>query len=244
MSYATLTRHDSNPLKRYLQRRRLRDALSLISGSGERRMILDYGAGDGETCRQLSACFPQATIVCYEPCEELREEAKGHLCGLDNLEIAGCWDDLPQGKCDLVLCMEVFEHLIPEQIEQELARIESLLQPNGQALVGVPLEIFGPALFKGAFRMTRRFGEFDARPMNILKAALGRPPQKRPLGEIAPGLPYHFHHLGFDHRRLQRQIEARFHIEQVVGSPLPWIGPLLNSEIYFLLSQRNNSSRA
>lgn len=244
MSYATITRHDRNPLKRYLQRSRLRDALSLVCGLGEFHTILDYGAGDGETCRQLAARFPRAAIVCYEPCEGLREEAAAHLCGLENLEIAGCWEELPRGKCDLVLCMEVFEHLSPEQIERELAQIAAILSPHGRALVGVPLEIFAPALVKGAFRMTRRFGEFDARPLNILKAALGRPPQERPQGEIAPGLPYHFHHLGFDYRRLRRQIEARFRIERIVGSPLPWIGPLLNSEIYFLLSRHSDASRA
>jgi SAM-dependent methyltransferase len=239
MPYASLTRNDRNPLKRFLQRRRLIDALSL-AGDVASGIIVDYGAGDGETCKRLAARFPQARLHCYEPCEALRAEARENLRKAANAAVTGTCDELPQGQCDLVVCMEVFEHLPPAQTEAELTRIQSLLRDGGAALIGVPLEVFAPALVKGAFRMTRRFGQFDARPANILKAALGRPPQDRPLSEIAPGLPYHFHHLGFDHRRLRRQLEAHFRIERVVGSPLRLLGALLNSEVYFLARKHSS----
>ena len=97
------------------------------------------------------------------------------------------------------------------------------------------MEVFAPALIKGAFRMTRRPGAFDAKPWTILRAALGSPPRTRPVSEIASGLPYHFHHLGFDHRQLRRQLEERFRVEQVACSPAPLLGTLLNSEMYFLV---------
>ncbi len=234
MSYANLTRNDRNPLKRFLQRCRLRDALSLTA-CHDHQAIVDYGAGDGETCKHLAALFPHVRIFCYEPCQALREEAVEHLAGIPNAVIAAELHELPMGQCDLVLCMEVFEHLPPEQTEESLSTLHGLLRPGGIAVIGVPLEIYLPALLKGAFRMTRRWGEFDARPLNVLRAAIGRPPQDRPLSEIAPGLPYHFHHLGFDHRRLRRQIEARFTLQRVAGSPLPLLGPLINSEIYYLV---------
>jgi SAM-dependent methyltransferase len=199
--------------------------------------IVDYGGGDGETCKRLANRLPQARLYCYEPCEALRREARENLVEA-NVVLVGTRAELPVGHCDLVLCMEVLEHLPPDQIEAELAQIHALLRQGGIALIGVPLEVFAPALVKGAFRMTRRFGQFDARPANILRATLGYPPRSRPLSEIAPGLPYHFHHLGFDHRCLRRQLDAHFEVERVVGSPLPLLGTLLNSEVYFLGRKR------
>jgi SAM-dependent methyltransferase len=235
MSYAKLTRYDRNPLKRFLQRRRLRDARSLVPPCRDGHTIVDFGGGDGETCKHLAASFPRASFLCYEPCQALREEAIENLRGIPNAAVAAELHDLLYGQCDLVLCMEVFEHLPPEQTEASLSTIHHLLRPGGTALIGVPLEVFVPALLKGAFRLTRRWGQFDARPLNILRAAIGRPAQERPLSEIAPGLPYHFHHLGFDHRRLRRQLEARFTLQVVAGSPFPVFGPYFNSEIYYLV---------
>ena len=91
--------------------------------------------------------------------------------------------------------------------------------------------------------MTRRWGQFDAQPLNILRAALGRPPRNRPLSEIAPGLAYHFHHLGFDHRRLRRQLKERFVLHTTAGSPLPLLGALFNAEMYFLVRKQSRRQR-
>jgi len=110
-------------------------------------------------------------------------------------------------------------------------------------ILGVPYEIHLPALFKGVFRMSRRFADFDARVGNVLKAALGRPPRNRPVADIAAGLPYHFHHLGFDHRELEKAIGDHFRIAKKWFSPFRFLGSLLNSEIYYLLSKRQDHPR-
>jgi hypothetical protein len=68
-----------------------------------------------------------------------------------------------------------------------IAAIHRLLKPAGIAVIGVPHELFLPALFKGLFRASRRYGEFDAIPGNIFKALTGRPPLQRPVAEIHPG---------------------------------------------------------
>src|SRR5687768_12328608 len=101
MPYASLTRNDRNPLKRFLQRRRLIDALYL-AGDVADGTIVDYGAGDGETCKRLAACFPQARLYCYEPCDSLRAEACQNLREIASAAVTGNCDDLPQGGCDLV----------------------------------------------------------------------------------------------------------------------------------------------
>ena len=45
MSYADLTRRDANPVKRWLQSRRLEDALRLIPSDAQ--TVVDFGGGDG-----------------------------------------------------------------------------------------------------------------------------------------------------------------------------------------------------
>jgi SAM-dependent methyltransferase len=235
MTYQDITRNDKNPIKRLLQRRRLADALSLIRGDARPRTIVDFGGGDGELCKRLAARFRAARILCYEPAPSLRAEAAGLLKDAATVVVASRLDQLPEGEGDLVFCMEVFEHLPPRQTAEALAAIHKLLADEGIAIIGVPLEVFVPAALKGVFRMARRYGEFDATAGNVVRAALGTPPRDRPVAEIAVGLPYHFHHLGFDHRRLRKQLEEHFAILQTVGSPFRLLGTWLNSEVYYVV---------
>ena len=135
-----------------------------------------------------------------------------------------------------MFCLEVFEHLPPRPAAEALAKIEHLLKDHGTFFVGVPNELFLPALVKGLFRMTRRYGAFDARFGNVLRATIGRPPKRRPVNEIAPGLPYHFHHLGFDYRKLRALLTGTFDLARQFGSPTG-INPL---DLGDLLRTREN----
>jgi trans-aconitate methyltransferase len=237
MSYADITRNDKSFVKRFVQRRRLADAFSLIPKNINPRTIIDFGAADGELCRQLASRFPEARIFCYEPAISLRQEAVALLKDIPSVVIAATVDELPQGEGDLLFCMEVFEHLPVQQTTDALTAIHKLLSKEGAALLGVPVEVFLPALFKGLFRMTRRYSAFDANLKNILLATCGFPPRERPVEEITEGAPYHFQHLGFDYRRFRQQLEEYFTIRRIVGSPAKFLPPWLNSELYFVLQK-------
>jgi SAM-dependent methyltransferase len=238
MSYAAITRDDRNAIKRFLQRRRLNDAVGLAALHSRPRVIVDFGAGDGELSRRLAAVLPAATIFCYEPAEDLWRQAASVVRGQENVVLTSSVESLPDGQADLVFCLEVFEHLPPAETASALADIDRLLAEDGLAAIGVPVEVFAPALAKGLLRMWRRPGAFDARPGNVLAAALGAPPGDRPTRQIAPGLSYYPHHTGFDFRRLRRQLAERFDIEGEVCSPVPWLGAWFNSEIVFLAQKR------
>ncbi len=238
MAYADITRNDRNAIKRFLHRRRLNDAVALATRSGRPRVIVDFGAGDGELSRRLAAELPEATIFCYEPVDNLREQAAELLRGQANVVLASSVESLPAAQADVVYCLEVFEHLPPAETGAALADIERLLKPGGLAVIGVPIEIFAPALAKGLLRMWRRPGAFDGRPGNVLAAACGAPPRDRPARIIAPGLSYFPHHTGFDHRRLRRQLAERFDVDRAMCSPVPWLGAAFNSEIVFLARRR------
>jgi SAM-dependent methyltransferase len=234
-SYADLTRNDPSRFKSFLQRRRLRDAIRLGSEVANARRVVDYGAADGEFCKLLAAQFPDSRIWCFEPCAALRSEAVENLRAVDRVSVVDSVSSIASGSCDLLFCMEVLEHLPPEGVEQTIAQIRRLLQTGGIAVIGVPIEIHGSALLKGFFRMTRRYGAFDARPGNILRASAGFPPPSRPISELESGLPYHHEHLGFDHRPLRERLRREFTLVRTAGSPVRWLGALLNSELYFVV---------
>ncbi len=206
------------------------------SRGDERPRILDFGAGDGELVRQLAADVALEATV-FEPTPALMAEARVKLSGLDRVAFAEHLDSVASGTFDYVFCLEVFEHLPPNETIHAVAEIDRLLKPDGCAVIGVPHELFLPALFKGMFRMWRRYGDFDASPRNVAASALGRPPTARPVADIAPGVPYHFHHLGFDYRSLERLLGDHFQIGKRWFSPFPALGAALNSEVYFLLTK-------
>ena len=245
MAYAEMTVRDRNPVKRWLQRRRFSDALGVLRGVrlGDRLRILDFGAGDGDLLRQMTG-VASIEAWAYEPTPWLMAEARETLAGLESVNYAESLDSIESGIFDYVFCLEVFEHLPENETGAAIAEIHRLLKPAGSVVIGVPHELFLPALFKGLFRMCRRYGEFDANPRNVLGAVLGRPPRRRPVAEIAPGLPYHYHHLGFDYRALERMLRQRFQLREKWFSPFPVLGAVLNSEVYFLFRKARSALAA
>lgn len=234
MGYAESTLKDPSAIKRLLQRRRLHDAHACVRDGASPGVVVDFGAGNGEFGRRLAARFPEARIYCFEPCSWMLEEAERNLADTKGVTLVPSVDGLPRGACDLLFCNEVFEHFRPRETDAAIGQIKDLLAPDGVAVIGVPIEIHLPALLKGLFRMTRRFGDFDASCSNVLRATLGAPPRERPLHDMGPGLPFHIRHMGFDHRALRKRLERDFTIVRTRTSPLPPLGTFLNNEIYYV----------
>lgn len=236
MTYADITIHDRNPIKRWLQRRRFSDVITAIKSPRlrEKLRILDFGAGNGELVRQMARIRAIEASV-YEPTPFLMAEARENLSGLDGVAFVDSLGSVESAVFDYVFCLEVFEHLPDKETISAIMEIRRLLKPDGAAVIGVPHELFVPALVKGIFRMSRRYGDFDASPSNIIAAVLGHPPRPRPTSEISSGFGFHFHHLGFDFRILEQKLRKHFEVSQKWFSPFPHLGALLNSEVYFLL---------
>ncbi|MFQ1866311.1 class I SAM-dependent methyltransferase, partial [Aeromonas veronii] len=147
------------------------------------------------------------------------------------------------GCVDIVFCLEVFEHLPPDETNDALSKMYDLLKQEGVLIIGTPVEIGIPALYKGIFRMLRRYGEFDANIKNVWLSFIKRPPSKRPVAEIAPKFKFHFEHMGFDFRRLKKIISTRFLIRDVSTSPISWIGTWIMPEVYFVAEKNSNQKR-
>lgn len=239
MAYSDITFQDKNIIKRWLQFRRLDVASRIVDGSRNANVqcILDFGAGNGEFCKVIAQQFPTAKIICYEPAPSLMAEAKENLISLPQIRFCSDIAKITDNTVDLIFCLEVLEHLPETETKNVLEQFNRLLSSKGNAVVGVPVETGIPALYKGFFRMFRRFNAFDASVKNVLLAALFFPPNHRPVSEIAPGLAFHYEHMGFEYRKLQMMLNVQFRLKKVMTSPFPIFGPWLNPEVTFLVQK-------
>ena len=233
-SYADITTEDPNAVKRWLQNRRLDDALWHVRKQlGDRfdGRVLDYGGGDAALCRRLLACFPSATAVSFDPSPTMQQQAVARS-GDPRIEITGSTATVATGSIDLLLCCEVLEHLPAHQVDEALAEISRLLADRGTLVLGVPNELHLMALGKGIFRMVRRSGQYDARWDTILPATRGRPRSDRPVLDI-DGHPFIYPHTGFDYRTTLADLERhRFEVVATYGSPVRRGPRFLHSELY------------
>lgn len=75
MAYADITTNDPNPIKRWHQRNRFTEAISLLPHGVSVSNILDFGGGDGELCLRLKQHMKDVEVICYEPSLEIYQEA-------------------------------------------------------------------------------------------------------------------------------------------------------------------------
>lgn len=239
MAYADNTFNDRNPVKRWLQRRRLTSAIELCHEvDREPVAICDYGAGDGELCKCLADRFPQATITCFEPVLDQMHEAQSNLRGTDKIVFHDDMGTLPRVAYDIVTCLEVFEHLPPAETDAALKTIVDVLKPDGIAIIGVPVETGIPAAYKGVFRMLRRFGAYDAKPAHVALAVCGRPPTDRPAAQLGSGSMFYHEHMGFRIRDFRQTLGAYLSVRRITASPFSRMGLMLMPEVYFVARKR------
>ena len=138
---------------------------------------------------------------------------------------------------DIIFCLEVFEHLPPLETQEVFNTFLKILKPNGLIIIGIPVEVGIPALYKGLFRMFRRYGSYYANIKNIIKSFIGKPPIDRPIIEIAPRFNYYSPHMGFNYRNFEKQCNSHFKIIKKSASPFNIFGPFLMPELNFVIEQ-------
>jgi SAM-dependent methyltransferase len=236
INYASITVEDRNPVKRKLQHIRLQHSVRILSRVSRDfdGTILDFGSGDAQLCRQIARIWPASRIISYEPAEELRQQALQNVKSFPQIKVIGSLKDINHRKFNYIFCLEVLEHLPLAELNQALINLARFSEENTVLVIGVPNEIYISALIKGLFRMSRRYGEVDAVPPNIIKAMLGYPPVSRPVGEISPDIPYVFRHMGFDYRKFIKKLQRYFKVVEFYGSPFPFLSEFFNLELYFI----------
>lgn len=101
------------------------------------KRMLDFGCGAGASTLVLARLFPESEIAGIELDEKLLSvaHARAAFYGYDNLSFHCSPNSktLPpnMGEFDYVILSAVFEHLLPDERQQVLGQIWSLLKPGG-----------------------------------------------------------------------------------------------------------------
>ena len=215
------------------------------------QQVLDYGCGDG-TFLALLLAGPSAPAraVGVELDDYQVDDCRRRLAGRPGLSfdrIASLDDDddrTHHARYDGVVCMEVLEHVV--DLPPVIDRLRRILKADGTLVVSVPVETGLPLILKQAIRCVagwRGIGDYPGtstytwREYGASLSAGRQPHLVRPVyGEDGP-MPFH-DHKGFNWRALGDRLAERFLIERVVASPIPWLGPRLATQVWFIARPR------
>jgi 2-polyprenyl-3-methyl-5-hydroxy-6-metoxy-1,4-benzoquinol methylase len=208
--------------------------------------LLDYGCGDGTFLALVQELFPDAVgaDIALDQVEDCRRRFAS-VPGMAFLETADL-GSAHTNRYDIVVCMEVLEHC-PDDIQAAvLDQIASVTVPGGTLIVSVPIEIGPPLVAKQWARALVALGglsEYASRERYqvgeltrmVFAGSSTVFPREEHIGQIDGERKTRYTgHKGFNWRRLQRSIEGRFAIERRLYSPLPNLGPWLNSQVWFI----------
>ncbi|HXW03871.1 MAG TPA: class I SAM-dependent methyltransferase [Vicinamibacterales bacterium] len=229
---------------------RFETARQLVQGRAGSR-LLDYGCGDGTFLALVADLFPAAVGVDVSPAQIADCARRFGSHRAIRFAMADALDEPDhRGRYDVIVCMEVLEHCPDDVRTGVLDRLQGAAAPGALVVFSVPIEV-GPALLaKQAVRaLAARRGlvEYATREryrpgelLRMLCAGVDSSLVREEIVEdLGAGRRLRFTgHKGFNWRRLVPELAAHFSIERRLCSPLPVMGPVLNSQVWFLCRAR------
>jgi SAM-dependent methyltransferase len=204
--------------------------------------LLDYGCGDGTFVAMVHKDFSQAVGLDVDPGQIAECEARlGHLPGVRFGLTRDLSGGAASGPWDVITCMEVLEHCVEPERRRVLDELAGLARPAGRVVISAPIEI-GPSVaakqFARALAGLRGLGDYEHRERyslrEILQSVAGVTVPRVAFEGRGPDGPYRYYgHKGFDYRELARELAERFTITRRLFSPMPGLGPVLNSQVWF-----------
>ncbi|MBN1480986.1 class I SAM-dependent methyltransferase [candidate division KSB1 bacterium] len=112
-----------------------KDALSILPKDVSFSAVLDLGCGEGYTLEYVKSHFGVQKTIGVEIHPEAAQSARQRVDVVLN-QSAETILDLPEQSIDLILCLDVLEHLYDPW--QTLQRIKKVLKPGGRLLASIP----------------------------------------------------------------------------------------------------------
>ena len=208
--------------------------------------FLDYGFGDGTFLAMVSHLFDRAVGV--DPDEKQVAECTERFAGIRDLSFLAV-DQISgnehTGQYDLIVCMEVMEHCLPDILERVLNDLRRLVKADGTVIISVPVEIGPTLLSKQLLRRAaalrnlgdyKYFEKYSLRDFLKMFFAGKKSSIERPIYFADNRLrtrPFHGH-KGFNWRALKLMIEKKFLVERMEFSPVGWSRGYFSSQAWFI----------
>lgn len=202
--------------------------------------LLDYGCGDGTFIEMNLDLFPKSTGLDRDA--QTLAYLKTRFADYKDLSfIAELPDDT---KFDVIACMEVFEHCLPQIQSEILNTINEHLEQDGHILISVPIEVGFPLLLKqlgrriAAFLKVKHYQYMETYTLSeVLKAVFATRNTSFERKIYAGG---QIGHKGFNWRNFKKRIESQFKISKIAFSPLPLplVAAQFSSQVFFLCEKR------
>lgn len=248
--YATKQIFCKDPVIAWSHRRRFEVGLRLARQLAGRR-VLDYGCGDGTflALLQMSAA-PAAEAMGVELDEPQVADCRARLGAREglNFDLIASLDERHHGRYGGIVCMEVLEH-VPD-LDDVIGKLWRLLSEDGTLLVSVPVETGLPLLVKQAarrFAAWRGIGDYPGTSPYTLREYLvsvfagRRQHLERPIFNASGPMPFH-DHKGFNWMVLGDRLRVRFEVVRAVASPIPWLGPQLATQVWFVARKKSTAA--
>lgn len=145
----------SEKSQEYFSRARMEIAPLLAATASAPIRALEIGCSEGHTLEWLKKIGVCNWVAGVEPYAELRA-SPGTVDKLFKLDIEKATLDLPTASVDLILCLDVLEHLVNPW--DTVRRLDSFLRPGGLWIISVPnvrnYRVLTDLAFKGRFNYT------------------------------------------------------------------------------------------
>lgn len=114
------------------------------------KKILDFGCGDGISCKLLKEAFPKSEIVGVDVSEESIKTAKEKICGCEFFLYDGFELPFEKGEFDLIFSSCVFHHIAKENHLQLLEELYSVANSSAKLFIFEhnPINPFTRKIFK------------------------------------------------------------------------------------------------
>lgn len=150
----------SEKAQEYFSRARREIAPLIPTGLSSPLRVLEIGCSEGHTLEWLKSTGVCSWTAGVEPYAELRA-SPGSVDQFYKLDIERVALDLPAASIDLILCLDVLEHLVNPW--ETVRTLDNLLKPGGLWIISIPNVRNYHVLFDLAFK-----GRFDYAESGIL----------------------------------------------------------------------------
>jgi 2-polyprenyl-3-methyl-5-hydroxy-6-metoxy-1,4-benzoquinol methylase len=195
--------------------------------------VLDYGCGDAHLFSHFLDRLGRSNLVGYDPNPLLLAEASQAVQAGAQLtaDVEQLKRERPLGF-SLIYCIEVCEHLTDKALGELFDNLKALLAPRGSIIFGVPIETGPSGLIKNLYR-TAKGMRHPASVRNALLTLVAAPVERQ-----TTDVGWFGDHTGFRHGKFKAALRARgFQIHKTHHLPFPFMGPVLNNEIYFVCTK-------